>query len=113
MSIIAWDAPGLIAGFIANMLIPGRRPEGLILTCTIGILGALLGGWAAVKLLHIYSVEGLFNLPTWLAAIAGAVVLLFAHHLIRPVVQPARLVRAPMTASRRRSGSRAARFPRG
>jgi hypothetical protein len=38
MGIIAWIVLGLAAGLIANMLIPGRRQQGLILTCAIGIL---------------------------------------------------------------------------
>ncbi len=82
MSIIAWIVLGLAAGLIANMLIPGRRQQGLILTCVIGIVGALLGGWIATKLFHIHSLQGFFNLSTWLTAIAGAAVLLLAYHLI-------------------------------
>jgi uncharacterized membrane protein YeaQ/YmgE (transglycosylase-associated protein family) len=81
MSIIAWIVLGLIAGLIANMLIPGRRQQGLLLTCVIGIVGALLGGWVATKLFHIHSLHGFFNLSTWLTAIAGAAVLLLAYHL--------------------------------
>ena len=82
MSIIAWIVLGLIAGLIANMLIPGRRQQGLILTCAIGIVGALLGGWLATKLFHIHTIHGFFNLSTWLTAIVGAAILLFAYHLI-------------------------------
>jgi uncharacterized membrane protein YeaQ/YmgE (transglycosylase-associated protein family) len=82
MSIIAWIVLGLIAGLIANMLIPGRRQQGLILTCIIGVAGALLGGWVATKLFHIHTLHGFFNLSTWLTAIAGAAVLLLAYHLI-------------------------------
>ena len=82
MSIIAWIVLGLAAGLIANMLIPGRRQQGLLLTCVIGIAGALLGGWIATKLFHIHSVQGFFNASTWLTAIAGAAVLLLAYHLI-------------------------------
>jgi uncharacterized membrane protein YeaQ/YmgE (transglycosylase-associated protein family) len=52
MSIIAWIVLGLVAGLLANLLIPGRRSQGLILTCLIGIAGALLGGWVATKLFH-------------------------------------------------------------
>jgi uncharacterized membrane protein YeaQ/YmgE (transglycosylase-associated protein family) len=81
MSIIAWVVLGLAAGLIANMLIPGRRQQGLILTCIIGIVGALLGGWIATKLFHIHSMQGFFNLSTWLTAIAGAAILLLAYHL--------------------------------
>ena len=82
MSVIAWIVLGLAAGLLANMLIPGKRQQGLILTCLIGIAGALLGGWAATKLFHIHSLQGFFNASTWLTAIAGAAVLLLAYHLI-------------------------------
>jgi uncharacterized membrane protein YeaQ/YmgE (transglycosylase-associated protein family) len=64
------------------MLIPGRRSQGLILTCLIGVAGALLGGWLATKLFHVHTLNGFFNLSTWLTAIAGAAILLLAYHLI-------------------------------
>ena len=82
MGIIAWIVLGLGAGLLANMVIPGRRSQGLILTCVIGIVGALLGGWVATKLFHIHSLQGFFNLSTWLTAIVGAAILLLAYHLI-------------------------------
>jgi uncharacterized membrane protein YeaQ/YmgE (transglycosylase-associated protein family) len=82
MGVIAWIVLGLVAGLIANMFIPGRRSQGLILTCIIGIVGALLGGWLATKLFHIHSLQGFFNISTWLTAIVGAAVLLLAYHLI-------------------------------
>ncbi|HUZ22990.1 MAG TPA: GlsB/YeaQ/YmgE family stress response membrane protein [Streptosporangiaceae bacterium] len=82
MGIIAWIILGLAAGLIANMLIPGKRSQGLIVTCVIGIVGALLGGWVATKLFHIHSLQGFFNLSTWITAIVGAGVLLLAYHLV-------------------------------
>jgi uncharacterized membrane protein YeaQ/YmgE (transglycosylase-associated protein family) len=82
MGIIAWIVLGLVAGLLANMLIPGRRSQGLVLTCVIGVAGALLGGWLATKLFHIHSLQGFFNLSTWLTAIIGAAVLLLAYHLV-------------------------------
>jgi uncharacterized membrane protein YeaQ/YmgE (transglycosylase-associated protein family) len=81
MGIIAWIVLGLLAGLIASWL-TGGRSQGLILTCVIGIVGALLGGWIATKLFHIHSLQGFFNLSTWLTAIAGAAVLLLLYHLI-------------------------------
>jgi uncharacterized membrane protein YeaQ/YmgE (transglycosylase-associated protein family) len=54
MGIIAWIILGLGAGLIANMLIPGRRSQGLILTCLIGVAGALAGGWVATRLFHLH-----------------------------------------------------------
>jgi uncharacterized membrane protein YeaQ/YmgE (transglycosylase-associated protein family) len=82
MGIIAWIILGLGAGLLANMLIPGKRQQGLILTCLIGIAGALGGGWAATKIFHIHTLHGFFNASTWLTAIAGAAILLLAYHLI-------------------------------
>jgi uncharacterized membrane protein YeaQ/YmgE (transglycosylase-associated protein family) len=82
MGIIAWIVLGLVAGLIANMLIPGRRQQGLIITCLIGVAGALLGGWLATKIFHIHSLQGFFNLSTWLTAIVGAAILLLAYHLV-------------------------------
>ena len=53
MSIIGWIVLGLVAGLVANMLIPGKRSQGLILTCVIGICGAVGGGWVATRVFHV------------------------------------------------------------
>jgi uncharacterized membrane protein YeaQ/YmgE (transglycosylase-associated protein family) len=82
MGIIAWIVLGLASGLLANMLIPGSRSQGLILTCVIGVAGALGGGWAATRLFHVHTLYGFLNLSTWLTAIAGAAVLLLAWHLV-------------------------------
>ncbi len=82
MGIIAWIVLGLGSGLLANMLIPGRRSQGLILTCVIGVVGALAGGWAASRLFHVHTLNGFFNLSTWLTGIVGAAVLLLIFHLV-------------------------------
>ena len=82
MGIIAWIILGLVAGLLANMLIPGKRSQGLILTCLIGIAGALGGGWVATRVFHVHTLHGFFNLSTWLTAIAGSAVLLLVFHLL-------------------------------
>jgi uncharacterized membrane protein YeaQ/YmgE (transglycosylase-associated protein family) len=81
MGIIAWIVLGIGAGVLANMLVRGRRSQGLFLTCLIGVAGALLGGWAATALFHVHALQGFFNVSTWLAAIAGAAVLLLAYRV--------------------------------
>ena len=78
MGIIGWIVLGLGAGLLATMLIPGKRSQGLLLTCVIGVAGALLGDW----LFHVVTLHGFFNLSTWLTAIAGTAVLLLAYHLL-------------------------------
>jgi uncharacterized membrane protein YeaQ/YmgE (transglycosylase-associated protein family) len=81
MGIIAWIVLGLGAGLLGNLLIPGRRSQGLILTCLIGVAGALGGGWAASRVLHLHTLNGFFNLSTWITAIVGSAILLLAFHL--------------------------------
>jgi uncharacterized membrane protein YeaQ/YmgE (transglycosylase-associated protein family) len=81
MDIIAWVVLGLAAGLLANVLIPGRRSQGLAITCVIGVGGALGGGWGATRLSHFPTLHGSVNLSTWLT-IAGAAVLLPACHLV-------------------------------
>ncbi len=81
MTIIAWIVLGLGSGLLANALVPGRRRQGIIATCVIGIIGAIGGGWAATKLFHVHTLHGFYNLSTWVTAIIGAVVLLLIFHL--------------------------------
>ena len=100
MGVIAWIVLGLGAGLLANMLIHGRRSQGLILTCVIGVAGALGGGWAATRLFHIHTLHGFFNLSTWLSAIAGAAVLLLAYHLLSSRGTTGRTRRRPSWAHR-------------
>ena len=47
MGIIAWIVIGLIAGFLAKMVMPGtsKEPGGFIGTAILGIVGALIGGF--------------------------------------------------------------------
>jgi len=81
MGIIGWIVLGLGAGLLANMLIPGKRQQGLIVTCLIGVVGALAGGWAATKIFHVHTLHGFFSASTWLTAIVGAAILLLIYHL--------------------------------
>ena len=83
MGIIAWIVLGLGAGLLANMLVHGRRSQGLLLTCLVGIAGALVGGWAASGFFHVHhAMQGFFNASTWIAAIVGAAALLLAYRLV-------------------------------
>ena len=47
MSILAWIIVGLIAGFLAKLVMPGEEhePGGFIGTMLLGIVGAVIGGW--------------------------------------------------------------------
>jgi uncharacterized membrane protein YeaQ/YmgE (transglycosylase-associated protein family) len=82
MGIIAWIVLGIIVGMIAEHLVSGYESHGVFITCLLGIGGALLGGWAATNIFHIHSIQGFFNLSTWITAIVGSVVLIGAVQLV-------------------------------
>ncbi|MFH8975006.1 GlsB/YeaQ/YmgE family stress response membrane protein [Streptomyces sp. NPDC017890] len=82
MGIIAWIIIGLLAGAIAKALMPGKDPGGVIITMLIGIAGGLLGGWLGKVVFGVDSIDGFFELSTWIAAIAGSVLLLALYRLV-------------------------------
>ncbi|CAM5386193.1 hypothetical protein SHIRM173S_09744 [Streptomyces hirsutus] len=76
MGIIAWIVIGLLAGIIAKVIMPGKDPGGIIITMLIGIAGGLLGGWLGKVIFGVDSIDGFFELSTWIAAIVGSLILL-------------------------------------
>lgn len=82
MGIITWIIFGLIAGVIAKLIMPGRDGGGFILTCILGIVGAVVGGWLATTFGLGGSVS-CFNLHSFLVAVVGAIVVLAVFRLIR------------------------------
>lgn len=75
MGIIAWIILGLLAGLIARAILPGHDDLGLIVTCLIGVVGALIGGFVA-ELIGWEGLGSFFEIRTWLLAIAGSLLLL-------------------------------------
>jgi uncharacterized membrane protein YeaQ/YmgE (transglycosylase-associated protein family) len=82
MGIIGWILLGLVAGVIAKAIMPGDDPGGIIVTIVIGIVGALLGGFLASRVFGIAVNEEFFDLKTWVAAIAGALILLAIYRVV-------------------------------
>lgn len=81
MGIFAWILLGLLAGIIAKLLMPGKDPGGIIVTMLIGIAGGLLGGWLGKVIFGVDSIDGFFELSTWIAAIVGSLILLAVFRL--------------------------------
>jgi uncharacterized membrane protein YeaQ/YmgE (transglycosylase-associated protein family) len=82
MGIIGWIILGLLAGAIAKAVMPGKDPGGIVVTILIGIVGAVLGGFLANSLLGVDAMDEFFDVSTWLAAIVGALLLLFIYRLV-------------------------------
>ena len=81
MSFLAWIVMGLLAGWIARFILPGRQPGGLLLTMILGIVGAAIGGWIGTQL-GWGSISG-FDLRSLALSVAGAVVFLLILGAIR------------------------------
>lgn len=71
MGIIAWIVLGAIAGFITNLIMGGG--EGVVLTVILGIVGAVVGGFLAGRVLGIADVTGI-NITSIIVAVIGAVI---------------------------------------
>jgi uncharacterized membrane protein YeaQ/YmgE (transglycosylase-associated protein family) len=83
VSILAWIVLGLLAGVLAKSLVPGEERIGIVLTTVLGIVGALLGGLVASVLGLGDPIDKFFDLSTWLAAVLGAMAILFAFRALR------------------------------
>jgi uncharacterized membrane protein YeaQ/YmgE (transglycosylase-associated protein family) len=81
LSIIAWLVVGAIAGFIASRLVPGDEGYGVIGGLIAGIVGAMLGGFVFGALTNTDWTTGI-DIPTLIAAIVGAIVVVFLWNMI-------------------------------
>ena len=81
LSLLSWLIVGLIVGFIARAIVPGRQPIGLLLTVALGVVGAVVGGVISSALWPTWSNDPDVNRmwPGWLMSIAGAVVVLWGY----------------------------------
>ncbi len=73
-----WIIIGALAGAIARFIMPGRDPSGCLVTIALGIGGAFVAGFLLTKLGWYRHNEG----AGFLAAIAGAMLILFVYRMI-------------------------------
>jgi uncharacterized membrane protein YeaQ/YmgE (transglycosylase-associated protein family) len=83
MSIIVWIVLGLVAGWLAGLIMGGGR--GFLGNIVLGILGAFIGGFVG-SLVFGWDVTG-FNLGSILLATLGAIILIAVLRAI-PGAQP-------------------------
>jgi len=75
MGLISWIVVGLIAGWLANMVMKGSG-QGLMSNLILGIIGALVGGFLAGALFGVENAVSGFNLQSILTASVGAIVVI-------------------------------------
>ncbi len=70
---------GFIAGAIAKFIMPGKDPGGIVITTLLGIVGAVVATYLG-RLIGWYQAG---ETGGFIAAIVGAIILLFIYRLIR------------------------------
>jgi uncharacterized membrane protein YeaQ/YmgE (transglycosylase-associated protein family) len=75
MSILSWIVVGLLAGWLAGLIMKGSG-YGLVGNLVVGVVGALLGGFLATLIFGGDYLSGI-NVGTILVALVGAVLLIW------------------------------------
>lgn len=69
---------GLVAGFLARLIVPGKQAIGFIWTIVLGLVGAALGWLLFTKLLGIGD-DDAFDLGGLVGAVIGSVIVLLLY----------------------------------
>ena len=83
MGILSWIVVGLIAGWLAGVVVRGGG-YGLIGNIVVGIVGALIGGFLAGALFNVPDAVNGINLTSILIAFIGAVILILIVRAVTP-----------------------------
>jgi uncharacterized membrane protein YeaQ/YmgE (transglycosylase-associated protein family) len=68
---------GLVAGFIARALVPGKQSMTVVQTIILGIVGSFIGGFLGRLLFHHGG--GFVQTSSWVGSIVGAVIALLIY----------------------------------
>ncbi|WP_317230218.1 GlsB/YeaQ/YmgE family stress response membrane protein [Clavibacter sp. MX14-G9D] len=74
--IISLIVIGLIAGFIARAVVPGRQHLSILMTIVLGIVGSFVGGFLAFLLFQRDAMDGFFQPAGIIGSIIGAIIVL-------------------------------------
>jgi uncharacterized membrane protein YeaQ/YmgE (transglycosylase-associated protein family) len=81
-TIIGLIIVGLIAGFIARAVIPGKQSIGILMTIVLGIVGSFVGGFIGWALFGKDLDEGALQASGIIGSVVGAVVALLVWRAI-------------------------------
>ena len=70
---------GIIAGFLARLLVPGRDPMGFWATVLLGIVGSFIGGFLGYIIFGEDVDEGALQASGIIGSIIGAVIALLIY----------------------------------
>ena len=81
MGILSWIVVGLIAGWLAGLVVKGGG-FGCVGDIIVGVIGGLLGGWLASSFFHMGDPMSGLNIESIVVAFIGAVILIIILRLI-------------------------------
>ena len=67
---------GLVAGFIARAVVPGRQHMGILATILLGIVGSFIGGFLGRLIFGSDAGDGFVQPASWIGSIIGAIIAL-------------------------------------
>jgi uncharacterized membrane protein YeaQ/YmgE (transglycosylase-associated protein family) len=79
MNVVWWLIVGLVAGFIARAVVPGRDSMGVLGTMVLGLIGSLIGGFIGDL---FTSGDSDFSPSGLIGSILGAVVALLVWRMM-------------------------------
>ena len=81
-TIIGLIVIGLVAGFVARALVPGRQSMSVLQTILLGIVGSFVGGVLG-RLLFGGSGDRFVQPSSWIGSIIGAIIVLVIYLAIK------------------------------
>jgi uncharacterized membrane protein YeaQ/YmgE (transglycosylase-associated protein family) len=73
---------GIVAGFLARLLVPGRDPMGIGATILLGVIGSFIGGFLGWALFGKDLDEGALQASGIIGSIVGAVIALLIYRAL-------------------------------
>lgn len=79
LTVLGWIVFGLITGFIARALVPGKDDIGILRTILLGVIGSVAGG--LIFGLLTVGIRG-FQPTGWIGSIIGAIIVLVIYNQV-------------------------------
>lgn len=80
--LIALIVIGIIAGYLARLLVPGRDPMSFVQTMVLGIIGSFVGGFLGYLLFNHDLDEGGIQPSGLLGSVIGAIIALLVYNAV-------------------------------